>query len=575
MRKQFPYPPLLNPPPYPGGFDFGILLSWHLNSWGTHADGNERNNSGPWYLAEFAALVIGDQSLSDGAAVKNVRNWTKAGEAPPKDKPRAIRVLEVLFGTEACFDQWRNDLTAAWEAHYNKTLFDGAKDAVGKTTVAPTAKQKRVGQKTQKQNVLEAHDDEPIQTLDNNDRSVNSVNGWPTLSPNAAQLADCMSDISEKCYCARWLDGLEYVLWSGVANGPRPFGNGYVTGEQIELLQILSDSCGGWISWDEEAPRNVNPQKWVPLDYWKAHWANPHEHPLENKVFIDPRTEGQRRLLYGFVDDTDRSSWKREALFFDKIVLPDLTWDLDPDGWHWSGPTRWDDGHIAARARPFLDLVRHGVFLPSATHHFPQSEIEKRVNKEAEKYHWEAPERRALEARLQSLKFARIHGAEAYPLYSNLHNFSAGVSLRREAVLRIVFARIPVPLDSVSWNEIIDYRLDSESRRRFTALRVWINRATSGCAAMSEVVEELEHLIAEFESHMKRHRMSYQMMPFEVVVAERPEVIREMAGLHKATADGQGVFMYRDSSILFPEDEFSAPGKELAYISASKIRFLG
>jgi hypothetical protein len=33
------------------------------------------------------------------------------------------------------------------------------------------------------------------------------------LSPGAAQLADCMSDISEKCYYASWLDGLEYILW--------------------------------------------------------------------------------------------------------------------------------------------------------------------------------------------------------------------------------------------------------------------------------------------------------------------------------------------------------------------------
>lgn len=130
LREQFPYDPLKSPPKYPGGAAFAVLLRWHLESWGTYAKGNATQNSGPWYLKEFASLVVGNSvNLSYGTAERNLKNWIKEGAAPPKDKPRVIRILEELFGQKECFDQWRNDLIAAWETYYNKPLFDGAGNA--------------------------------------------------------------------------------------------------------------------------------------------------------------------------------------------------------------------------------------------------------------------------------------------------------------------------------------------------------------------------------------------------------------------------------------------------------------
>jgi hypothetical protein len=141
LRERFPNPPLVDPSAYPGGKDFAILLAWHLNTWGTYSGGDYKQNYGPWHLPEFAALIVGD-GLSDGAPMKSLTNWITSGEAPPKDKPRAIRMLEVLFGSEPRsdgFEAWRNDLIAAWEDWYDKPLFDGA----GNTPQTQTVRRKR------------------------------------------------------------------------------------------------------------------------------------------------------------------------------------------------------------------------------------------------------------------------------------------------------------------------------------------------------------------------------------------------------------------------------------------------
>lgn len=140
---------LNKPPKYPGGIDFGILLAWHLNSWGTHCNGNDEKNEGLWDLEEFAALIVGSGgSHSPEAPAKSLKNWMTKGKAPPSDKRRVIRILETLFGDKQCFDIWRNDLITAWEAYYHKPLFDNA----GNPTQPRTARHNRTKRNGLKEN---------------------------------------------------------------------------------------------------------------------------------------------------------------------------------------------------------------------------------------------------------------------------------------------------------------------------------------------------------------------------------------------------------------------------------------
>ncbi len=80
-------------------------------------------------------------------------------------------------------------------------------------------------------------------------------------------LAEYMSSLSEEAYFAGWMEGLEYVLWAAVLNGPRQYGLLVITENHIAELQSLSKACGGWIIFDERLE-----ETWVSLSEWEVRY---------------------------------------------------------------------------------------------------------------------------------------------------------------------------------------------------------------------------------------------------------------------------------------------------------------
>ncbi|GAA4459766.1 hypothetical protein GCM10023189_33890 [Nibrella saemangeumensis] len=71
------------------------------------------------------------------------------------------------------------------------------------------------------------------------------------LTTQQRKLADFMSDLSEKCYSAGWLENLEYVLWDASITGERKFGQDIVSQQDIDQLMQLSNDCNCWIYFDD------------------------------------------------------------------------------------------------------------------------------------------------------------------------------------------------------------------------------------------------------------------------------------------------------------------------------------
>jgi hypothetical protein len=87
-----------------------------------------------------------------------------------------------------------------------------------------------------------------------------------------------MSEISENCYCASWLIGLEYTLWSILTRAPEDtypvqWGQEDINLTEAADLKRLSEECGGWIVWDNEVSNPgagfpLSGNRWVPMDTW-------------------------------------------------------------------------------------------------------------------------------------------------------------------------------------------------------------------------------------------------------------------------------------------------------------------
>lgn len=76
----------------------------------------------------------------------------------------------------------------------------------------------------------------------------------------AGLLRKLMSEISEECWCAGWLIGLEHILWEAVTGKQTKI----CSPEEIEHLRYLSEKCGGWIIWDDQATG----EKFAPMEEW-------------------------------------------------------------------------------------------------------------------------------------------------------------------------------------------------------------------------------------------------------------------------------------------------------------------
>jgi hypothetical protein len=84
-----------------------------------------------------------------------------------------------------------------------------------------------------------------------------------TAEGAALGLLALMTGISEECWCAGWLQGLEFKLWNIQANSA--YGRGTITERQAVLLRLLSQESEGWWHWKDgaENPQFVSLAEWL------------------------------------------------------------------------------------------------------------------------------------------------------------------------------------------------------------------------------------------------------------------------------------------------------------------------
>ncbi|SRR5258706_9457270 len=89
------------------------------------------------------------------------------------------------------------------------------------------------------------------------------------LNEHELKLAELMSEISEKGFCAGWMISLEFYLWEIINGGNRRYGTYEVTQSDIDQLNALSQECGCWIIFDD-----ANDETAIDLKTWKRMYAD-------------------------------------------------------------------------------------------------------------------------------------------------------------------------------------------------------------------------------------------------------------------------------------------------------------
>lgn len=182
----------------------------------------------------------------------------------------------------------------------------------------------------------------------------------------------------------------------------------------------------------------------------------------------------------------------------------------------------------------------------------------------------------SLALRLESITqnyLSRINQAEELLPILPFQNFYVYPSLpNKSEVMHILIDGLPIPDDSVSWETILDFKNNTESRGKLLAIKRWVNKISKESLGKGEIKDEIEYLIHEYEQSIKLHRMKTNMGMIETVLTIPAEILENLVQIKFSKAI-QSCFVFKKRRIQLLEAEMRAGGRELAYIVKAREKF--
>lgn len=140
------------------------------------------------------------------------------------------------------------------------------------------------------------------------------------------------------------------------------------------------------------------------------------------------------------------------------------------------------------------------------------------------------------------------------------------------SVLEVVVRNLPTPTEDVTWEEILQFRGDLDSKRKLTALREWVNDVARARLTAREVEQKLAYLLDEYDAHMRLHRIKTKSGLLRTICVTSAEVMENILKL-KLGDLAKMPFELHEKHVALLEAERSAPGRQLAYLLQAREIF--
>lgn len=162
----------------------------------------------------------------------------------------------------------------------------------------------------------------------------------------------------------------------------------------------------------------------------------------------------------------------------------------------------------------------------------------------------------------------------AFPIYPSLKILNDNFKSGNNDVVEVVLHSIPEPdFETTSWEQIIDFRNDPDTKKKLNNFRIWIQRITKSGISENELYEEITYYLNQYEEHIKYHRMKINRGIFETLLMASAEIIEGL--FFKPTKIVKALFTFKHKKLELLEAELKAPGRDLAYLLKAKEEFEG
>ena len=161
----------------------------------------------------------------------------------------------------------------------------------------------------------------------------------------------------------------------------------------------------------------------------------------------------------------------------------------------------------------------------------------------------------------------------AYPLYSQQIDLENDFISGNDDVITLIMDNLPEPdYDSVSWEQLIDFKNEPETQKRLLFLRHWITEFPKKGVSSREFLQELEYQIGKYKEHIELQKLKLNYGVLETLLIIPAEMLEGIIRL-KPTQTVGALFKVKQQKINFLEKEACAPGRDLAYLIMAKERF--
>ena len=82
-----------------------------------------------------------------------------------------------------------------------------------------------------------------------------------------SDLYEFLSKISQREFCATWMQGIEYMVWDAAKEGGTSGPSAHIdlSAEEAAFAMKLSSDIGGWLFWEDSAdePQFITMSDWL------------------------------------------------------------------------------------------------------------------------------------------------------------------------------------------------------------------------------------------------------------------------------------------------------------------------
>ncbi|RYY26084.1 MAG: hypothetical protein EOP62_11425 [Sphingomonadales bacterium] len=144
-------------------------------------------------------------------------------------------------------------------------------------------------------------------------------------------------------------------------------------------------------------------------------------------------------------------------------------------------------------------------------------------------------------------------------------------SLEPGQAIELVLNNVPVPAETVPWEEIFAIKSDPEIIHRTRKLHLWSNEITKPGMTVKRLNEYIQDSLHDYESYMKANHIRLRSSILKTVVVGTAELWEDIVHLRFGKLAAR-LFSAEEKRADFILAEARAPGRQLSLVSAVKDR---